>query len=447
MRQSEKSNNRTSLYLLMANLNHNVRWSLIERFVVYELYSRPDRKSLAADNIAVIATAQDLMRSIGSVTARIGNYYTLSNDYLSPIIDRLFNGDWMLVSRILSNIAYKPRISFLATQSALRYLNQFPASAAHTLMGGRPAKQGFTPRINLKLLIKSINACAPHNSQKFDIESLLLDINYIFVTSHDDGTVIRSIYEDETNYADPSNTANAALKDFLNSFLNNTYLRDLLDELIFLQKQKQEIESRREVLKEKVFYRHIQDLENRIRGIEDEIYKIASDIGKRLIFDGHPLIEEVSGHSEHNYRPSETFEPIYTPKEEEEDREHHHRDLLGCYLPGKNTILLWVDKISAYGDIKELVFQKVLLHECIHALLDVKRKSSQNNWEETIDNTWVLQAYSNCGQPAVVNEVIDFIACQPQEYRDALSLYPWMQAEKLRLNIIKDKTRNLLNHK
>ena len=391
----------------MANLNHNVPWSLIERFVVYELYSRHDRKSLAADNIAVIATAQDLMRSIGSVTARIGNYYTLSNDYLSPIIDRLFNGDWMLVSRILSNIAYKPRISFLATQSALRYLNQFPASAAHTLMGGRPAKQGFTPRINLKSLIKSINACAPHNSQKFDIESLLLDINYIFVTSHDDGTVIRSIYEDETNYADPSNTANAALEDFLNSFLNNTYLRDLLDEL-----------------------------------------RIASDIGKRLIFDGHPLIEEVSGHSEHNYRPSETFEPIYTPKEEEEDREHHHRDLLGCYLPGKNTILLWVDKISAYGDIKELVFQKVLLHECIHALLDVKRKSSQNNWgEETIDNTWVLQAYSNCGQPAVVNEVIDFIACQPQEYRNALSLYPWMQAEKLRLNIIKDKTRNLLNHK
>ena len=178
MRQSEKSNNRTSLYLLMANLNHNVPWSLIERFVVYELYSRHDRKSLAADNIAVIATAQDLMRSIGSVTARIGNYYTLSNDYLSPIIDRLFNGDWMLVSRILSNIAYKPRISFLATQSALRYLNQFPASAAHTLMGGRPAKQGFTPRINLKSLIKSINACAPHNSQKFDIESLLLDINY-----------------------------------------------------------------------------------------------------------------------------------------------------------------------------------------------------------------------------------------------------------------------------
>ena len=388
----------------MANLNHNVPWSLIERFVVYELYSRHDRKSLAADNIAVIATAQDLMRSIGSVTARIGNYYTLSNDYLSPIIDRLFNGDWMLVSRILSNIAYKPRISFLATQSALRYLNQFPASAAHTLMGGRPAKQGFTPRINLKSLIKSINACAPHNSQKFDIESLLLDINYIFVTSHDDGTVIRSIYEDETNYADPSNTANAALEDFLNSFLNNT--------------------------------------------IEDEIYEIASDIGKRLIFDGHPLIEEVSGHSEHNYRTSETFEPIYTPKEEEEDREHHHRDLLGCYLPGKNTILLWVDKISAYGDIKELVFQKVLLHECIHALLDVKRKSSQNNWgEETIDNTWVLQAYSNCGQPAVVNEVIDFIACQPQEYRNALSLYPWMQAEKLRLNIIKDKTRNLLNHK
>ena len=409
----------------MANLNHNVPWSLIERFVVYELYSRHDRKSLAADNIAVIATAQDLMRSIGSVTARIGNYYTLSNDYLSPIIDRLFNGDWMLVSRILSNIAYKPRISFLATQSALRYLNQFPASAAHTLMGGRPAKQGFTPRINLKSLIKSINACAPHNSQKFDIESLLLDINYIFVTSHDDGTVIRSIYEDETNYADPSNTANAALEDFLNSFLNNTYLRDLLDELRFPQE----------------FYRHIQDLENRIRGI-------ASDIGKRLIFDGHPLIEEVSGHSEHNYRPSETFEPIYTPKEEEEDREHHHRDLLGCYLPGKNTILLWVDKISAYGDIKELVFQKVLLHECIHALLDVKRKSSQNNWgEETIDNTWVLQAYSNCGQPAVVNEVIDFIACQPQEYRNALSLYPWMQAEKLRLNIIKDTTRNLLNHK
>lgn len=419
----------------MANLNHNVPWSLIERFVVYELYSRHDRKSLAADNIAVIATAQDLMRSIGSVTARIGNDSTLSNDYLSPIIDRLFNGDcWMLVSRILSNIAYKPRISFLATQSALRYLNQFPASAAHTLMGGRPAKQGFTPRINLKSLIKSINACAPHVSQKFDIESLLLDINYIFVTSHDDGTVIRSIYEDETNYADPSNTANAALEDFLNPFLNDSYLRYLLDELRFLQKQKQEIESQREVL----IYCHIQDLENSIRGIEDEI-------GKRLIFDGHPLIEEVSGHSEHNYRPSETFEPIYTPKEE--DREHH-RDLLGCYLPGKNTILLWVDKISAYGDIKELVFQKVLLHECIHALLDVKRKSSQDyREEETIDNTWVLQAYSNCGQPAVVNEVIDFIACQPQEYREALSLYPWMQAEKLRLNIIKDTTRNLLNHK
>ena len=82
-------------------------------------------------------------------------------------------------------------------------------------------------------------------------------------------------------------------------------------------------------------------------------------------------------------------------------------DYLGCYCPDKGCIFIWVDKI--YDKCKkenydfENLFDIVLLHEYIHALLDVRpRKANYKQnittkclYEESIDNALLLHAMNN----------------------------------------------------
>ena len=82
-------------------------------------------------------------------------------------------------------------------------------------------------------------------------------------------------------------------------------------------------------------------------------------------------------------------------------------DYLGCYCPDKGCIFIWIDKI--YDKCKkenydfENLFDIVLLHEYIHALLDVRpRKANYKQnittkclYEESIDNALLLHAMNN----------------------------------------------------
>ena len=82
-------------------------------------------------------------------------------------------------------------------------------------------------------------------------------------------------------------------------------------------------------------------------------------------------------------------------------------DYLGCYCPDKGCIFIWVDKIfdkckKENYDFENL-FDIVLLHEYIHALLDVRpRKANYKQnittkclYEESIDNALLLHAMNN----------------------------------------------------
>lgn len=82
-------------------------------------------------------------------------------------------------------------------------------------------------------------------------------------------------------------------------------------------------------------------------------------------------------------------------------------DYLGCYCPDKGCIFIWVDKIfdkckKENYDFENL-FDIVLLHEYIHALLDVRpRKANYKQnittkclYEESVDNALLLHAMNN----------------------------------------------------
>lgn len=123
---------------------------------------------------------------------------------------------------------------------------------------------------------------------------------------------------------------------------------------------------------------------------------------------------------------------------------------LGCYLPDSGTVLLWIDRISETanrnGMSPELLFQKVLLHELIHAVLDCNKRDDTLNVyspdgnihgiEETLDNILVLKCYSeNSGLP-IYNSIKKFISTQPSNYALAakvfesiLSGHLWLQLE------------------
>lgn len=82
-------------------------------------------------------------------------------------------------------------------------------------------------------------------------------------------------------------------------------------------------------------------------------------------------------------------------------------DYLGCYCPDKGCIFIWIDKIFDKCEKENYVFENlfdiVLLHEYIHALLDVRpRKANYKQniitkclYEESIDNALLLHAMNN----------------------------------------------------
>lgn len=91
-------------------------------------------------------------------------------------------------------------------------------------------------------------------------------------------------------------------------------------------------------------------------------------------------------------------------KEVENDKGKTIMDYLGCYCPDKGCIFIWIDKIFFISERDnynfENLFDIVLLHEYIHALLDVRpRKANYNQniitkclYEESIDNALLLHA-------------------------------------------------------
>lgn len=142
-------------------------------------------------------------------------------------------------------------------------------------------------------------------------------------------------------------------------------------------------------------------------------------------------------------------------KEEDEIRKKPEIiDPLGCYVPKTGTILIWVDKISTYGDKSQLIFQKVLLHEFIHAVLDLQQRDkkgnmidsryviSHNDWhywtEETLDNALVLRAYKGTKEYQFVE---DFIKTQPSDYALAAD------TNKITDQFLKDNLKVLISNK
>ena len=117
-------------------------------------------------------------------------------------------------------------------------------------------------------------------------------------------------------------------------------------------------------------------------------------------------------------------------------------DWLGCYIPLTGTILIKVDSVDEAADLfgcsRDLLFEKVLLHEFIHAALDLCPRDAAGNisyhkekwkWEdaggksfneESIDNAIVLKL--DKGTPGY-RDVKGFIETQPYYYRRAVELY------------------------
>lgn len=108
--------------------------------------------------------------------------------------------------------------------------------------------------------------------------------------------------------------------------------------------------------------------------------------------------------------------------------------LLGCYLSKPGVILIWIDRVFENANISGyLLFQKVLLHEIIHAMFDcadrnnsldvlLDKSKERRNFEETLDNLLVLKCYENCEKDRF-EEILHFIKSQPREYSRAIDLY------------------------
>ena len=122
--------------------------------------------------------------------------------------------------------------------------------------------------------------------------------------------------------------------------------------------------------------------------------------------------------------------------------ERSHTDWMGRYISRTGTILIKIDSVdraaALFGCDPDLLFQKVLLHEFIHAALDLCPRDADGNqisyhdeeWktedpagesfnEESIDNAIVLKLYK--GTPGY-RDVKGFIETQPYYYRRAVEL-------------------------
>ena len=107
---------------------------------------------------------------------------------------------------------------------------------------------------------------------------------------------------------------------------------------------------------------------------------------------------------------------------------------LGVYRLGSGAIFIYLDKIVQYEN-PELIFQQVLLHEFIHALLDISPRLNQNNdciplvvpidLEESLNNALVLWIYDKCAScdDETFSHIKDFMSKQPKPYNEALQIF------------------------
>lgn len=145
---------------------------------------------------------------------------------------------------------------------------------------------------------------------------------------------------------------------------------------------------------------------------------------------------------------------ILNPKNNDYDSQNKI-DYLGCYCPKTGTIFMWLDRIYEYR-IADLLFQKVILHEYIHALMDTDYRIKKGDYllgrsskeEETWDNLLVLLTYHNSGSEDYAVELVEsFIRNQPTEYAEALSWYDkyklagWNQARTDLTKFLTDKPK------
>lgn len=147
-------------------------------------------------------------------------------------------------------------------------------------------------------------------------------------------------------------------------------------------------------------------------------------------------IEEIQVPAPPNMNPS----GIIIEEFEDEPSKIFIHDLLGTYVCDTGTIFIYMDRIRNYEN-SELIIQKVLLHELIHALLDTRIRIINNDdqknrcldilnnnkylIEESIVNALVLFVYKEWSN--VDNKIYDiietFITNQPSVYKYGVTLH------------------------
>lgn len=130
-------------------------------------------------------------------------------------------------------------------------------------------------------------------------------------------------------------------------------------------------------------------------------------------------------------------------------------DRLAYYTPETGSIVLFVDRILNF-DNPYLDFQHVLLHEVIHAMLDLNSRIIINEEsthilnnnvlyasqeEECLDNVIILSLYDNVIIPNnVYHKICEFISKEPPSYSRAVKRYEvnYRKNGKLLFSDIKD---------
>lgn len=140
-------------------------------------------------------------------------------------------------------------------------------------------------------------------------------------------------------------------------------------------------------------------------------------------------------------------------------------DYFGVYIPDTGRIYIRIEKIiNEVSNIPKeklypsILYQKVLLHEFIHLLLDVLSRNLGTSRtvdkdyldEETVDNYLVLMCYANStckiGSPSSsFEQVRRFIESQPSRYREACSVYDentsWLTGRNIIKNLMITKSK------
>ena len=195
------------------------------------------------------------------------------------------------------------------------------------------------------------------------------------------------------------------------------------------------------------------EVKNRFTGKEKERLTIPKDLGgspvnkkdqDRIRTIKELLEERDSLRKQPNEQRSKKIEEalLNLYKELWGEDERSHTDWIGCYIFRTGTILIKIDRIDEearlFGCTSDRLFEKVLLHEFIHAALDLYPRDADGNkisyhdeeWktkdlvgesfnEESIDNAIVLKLYK--GTPGY-RDVKGFIETQPYYYRRAVEL-------------------------